>query len=125
MDTQAKLEGVRYEIKADDMRFPEALRNIPMPPEKLYISLSLVPRNTNKMLTSSKDGPNKAVFIYDAYHTPGDSNSSFTMNFVEAGTESDRNPAFVRSVKKSITVDEDQAVMTPDADTVAALNADG
>ena len=37
MGTQAKLEGTRFELTADDAMFPEALRRIPIPPEKLYI----------------------------------------------------------------------------------------
>ena len=41
MNTQAKLEGARYVVTADDVMFPEALRRIPMPPEKLYVIGSL------------------------------------------------------------------------------------
>ena len=37
MGTQAILEGTRFELTADDAMFPEALRRIPIPPEKLYI----------------------------------------------------------------------------------------
>lgn len=41
MNTHPKLEGTRYELSADEKGFPEALRRIPMPPEKLYVIGSL------------------------------------------------------------------------------------
>lgn len=37
MNGQVKLEGMKHIIEADDAKFPEALRNIPKPPKKLYV----------------------------------------------------------------------------------------
>ena len=72
-----------------------------------------VPQQTNRILTMGKaDDTYNVIFFYDPI-TPG----QYVVNFVEAGTETSAKPTLV----KTLTVQADQTVVTPQSAVAAEL----